>query len=160
MVDGKDFWGASPIEALSRTGPAGAPLVAHLVARGAEAGAAELARMNDRTALERLDAAALLAPATLKAAVDFGHHALARWLLARGADVNGRGDGPAAETPLHSAAWNGDIAMTRLLVEAGADVGARDRQHDATPLSWAETGLEITNNPACGAVASYLRDRA
>ena len=116
--------------------------------------------MNDRAALERLDAAALIAPATLKAAVDFGHHDLARWLLARGADVDGRGSGPAAETPLHSAAWNGDLAMVRLLVEAGADRNARDRQYDATPLGWAETALEITNNPACGAVASFLRDRA
>ena len=158
VVDRKDFWGASPIEALSRTGPAGTPLVAHLVARGAKAGAAELARMNDLVALERLDAAERLAPEALKAAVDFGHHELVRRLLAQGADVNGRGNGPAAETPLHSAAWNGDLAMVRLLVEAGADTRARDRQHDGTPLDWASTALRITNNAACGTVAAFLRD--
>lgn len=160
VVDRRDFWGASPIEALSRMGPAGAPLVAHLVARGARAGAAELARMNDHAALERLAVAERLAPESFKAAVDFGHHDLVRRLLAEGADVNGRGNGPAAETPLHSAAWNGDLTMARLLVEAGADTGARDRQHDGTPLDWARTALEITNNADCGAVAAYLGDRA
>jgi len=158
-ADRRDFWGASPIEALSRMGPAGAPLVAHLVARGAQAGAAELARMNDRAALERLPAAERLAPTAFKAVVDFGHHDLARRLLAEGADVNGRGSGPAAETPLHSAAWNGDLVMARLLVEAGADLRARDRQYDGTPADWAKTALEITNNPRCADVADFLGER-
>jgi hypothetical protein len=158
-VDRTDFWGASPVEALSRRGPAGAPLVALLVAHGARAGAAELARMGDEAGLARFDRAEVLAPATFKAAVDFGHHGLVRRLLAQGADVDGRGGGPAQETLLHSAAWNGDLEMVRLLVEAGADVGARDRQYDGTPLGWAETAREITNNPACDDVAAYLRDR-
>jgi ankyrin repeat protein len=159
-VDRKDFWGASPVEALSRMGPAGASLVAHLVARGAKAGAAELARMNDRAALERLAPDERIAPGAFKAAVDFGHHDLVRWLLAQGADVDGRGTGPAAETPLHSAAWNGDLAMARLLVEAGADLNARDRQYDGAPLGWAETALEVTNNSACADVAAFLKERA
>ena len=74
-----------------------------------------------------------------------------------GREVNGRGEGPAKETPLHSAAWNGDLAMVRLLVEAGADPEARDREHDNTALGWAETALGITNNPRCAEVAAYLR---
>ncbi len=150
-VDRRDFWGASAIEALSRLGRAGAPLVAHLAARGAAAGPAELARTGDRAALERLE--------TFKAAVDFGHRDLVRWLLAEGCDVNARGGGKSAETPLHSAAWNGDLPMVRLLVEAGADVHARDREHDNTPLGWAETAIQVTNNPRCAEVVDYLTPR-
>jgi len=159
-IDRNDFWGASPVEALSRSGPSGAPLVAHLVAKGAKAGPAELARMNDMTALAKLDTGELKDPNVLKAAVDFGHRDLARWLLAQGADVNGRAPDQSRQTPLHSAAWNGDLAMVMLLVESGADVHARDAQYDGTPLGWAETAREITNNPACDDVASYLRDRS
>ena len=48
--------------------------------------------------------------------------------------------------------------MAMLLVELGADVHARDRQYDGTPLGWAETAREITNNPACDDVAAFLRD--
>ena len=43
-----------------------------------------------------------------------------------------------------------------LLAEAGADLPARDEEHDATPQGWAQTALEITRNPACGEVARYL----
>lgn len=158
-VERRDFWGASASEALSRLGRPGAPLVAHLVARGAAAGPAELARMGDRAALERLhaqDPAAVLASETFKAAVDFGHQELVRWLLSLGCDVNESGGGRSGETPLHSAAWNGDLAMVRLLVEAGADVQARDREHDNTPLGWAETAIAVTNNPRCAEVVGYL----
>jgi hypothetical protein len=159
-VDRNDFWGASPVEALSRSGPAGAPLVAHLVTHGAKAGAAELARIDDQEGLSALPVEELRDPKVLKAAVDFGHRDLVRWLLARGADVNGRAPDQSRQTPLHSAAWNGDLAMAMLLVEAGADVHARDVQYDTTPLGWAETAREITNNPACDDVAAYLRDRS
>lgn len=40
-------------------------------------------------------------------------------------------------TPLHDAAWSGDLELVRLLVELGADTNARDREYDATPLGWA-----------------------
>ena len=59
-------------------------------------------------------------------------------------------------TALHSAAWNGDLTMVTLLVKAGADRAARDEQYDGTPLGWAETSIEVTNNPACAEVVAYL----
>ena len=162
-VDRRDFWGATAIQAMSRLGRAGTPLVAHLIAHGVAAGPAELARTGDRAALERLrasDPTAVVAPGTFKAAVDFGHHELAPWMLSLGCDVNGRVSGRAEETPLHSAAWNGDLPMVKLLVEAGADVHARDREHDNTPLGWAETAITGTNNPRCAEVVDYLAPRA
>jgi len=60
------------------------------------------------------------------------------WLLAHGADINGRwsGDGPLV-TPLHLAAQQGHVDMIRLLLERGADPGIHDSMHDSTPLGWA-----------------------
>jgi predicted RNA binding protein with dsRBD fold (UPF0201 family) len=46
--------------------------------------------------------------------------------------------------------------MTRLLVDAGADVRARDEEHDGTPLDWAKVAIEVTNNPSCQQVVDYL----
>ena len=40
-------------------------------------------------------------------------------------------------TPLHNAAWMGNLEMVKLLVELGADPNVRDPQYDATPLGWA-----------------------
>jgi ankyrin repeat protein len=42
-----------------------------------------------------------------------------------------------AATPLHNAAWAGNLELVKLLVELGADPGARDPSYNATPLGWA-----------------------
>jgi hypothetical protein len=42
-----------------------------------------------------------------------------------------------AATPLHNAAWIGDLPMVELLVALGADPTIRDPRHLATPLDWA-----------------------
>ncbi len=44
------------------------------------------------------------------------------------------------EEPLHSAAYCGNAAVVRLLLEAGADVDARDARFDGTPLAFATVG--------------------
>ncbi|HEY4023966.1 MAG TPA: ankyrin repeat domain-containing protein [Pseudonocardiaceae bacterium] len=44
------------------------------------------------------------------------------------------------EQPLHTAAYNGNAPVVRLLLEAGADVDARDARFDATPLAFATVG--------------------
>jgi ankyrin repeat protein len=96
----------------------------------------------------------------MMAAVEFGHHELARWLLGQGADANARADDRSGQTALHSAAWNGDLEMIRLLVDAGADLRARDAQYDNTPQGWAETAATVTNNPKCGEAAMWLAQRS
>ena len=60
----------------------------------------------------------------------------ARYLLDRGAEVNGAGwDGA---PPLHWAARRTVTAMVELLVERGADLLATDPKDGLTPLGWAE----------------------
>lgn len=51
-------------------------------------------------------------------------------------------------TPLHGAAWRGDIATIRELVAAGADVNARD-DLGATALYWAARGGHRLGPHAC-----------
>lgn len=41
-------------------------------------------------------------------------------------------------TALHHAAWSGDLALIRQLLDAGADPSLRDIRFDATPQGWAE----------------------
>ena len=84
---------------------------------------------------------------------------LVRWLLANGGDANAHASDRSRQSALHAAAWNGDLEMARLLVDAGADVRARDGEHDATPRGWAETAATVTSNPACMDVAAWLAGR-
>jgi ankyrin repeat protein len=158
-TDTKDRWGATPIESMSRLGPRGQPLVRHLIARGVPAAPEEYARLGDRGTLAQMieaDPGVARSEAVMMGAVDFGHYELAEWLIARGGNLNARSNAASRHTALHSAAWNGDLRMVKLLVGAGADIAARDEEHDGNPLAWAETAIEVTNNPACRTVVEYL----
>ncbi|HST35805.1 MAG TPA: ankyrin repeat domain-containing protein, partial [Allosphingosinicella sp.] len=73
-----------------------------------------------------------------------------------GANANARATALSRQSALHNAAWNGDLDMAKLLVEHGADLHARDGEHDATPRGWAETAIAVTNNPDCAGVAAWL----
>jgi ankyrin repeat protein len=157
--DRKDRWDTTPIQAMSRLGPRGQPLVQHMLKRGAAIAPQDYARIGDKDTLAALIAAE---PAIAKSdtvmmgAVDFGHHDLVTWLLSQGANANAHSDWGSQGTALHSAAWNGDLRMVKLLVEAGADIHARDPEHNNTPAGWAKVAIEVTNNPRCQEVADYL----
>lgn len=155
-----DRWGSAPIDAMSRHGASGQPLVRRLIEHGVEAKPQEYARLGDRATLEKLidaDPAIARQDVVMMGAVDFGHHELVEWLLSRGANPNARAAAQSQHTALHSAAWNGDLRMAEILLRAGADPSARDGQYDGTPLGWAETSITVSNNPRCAAVADFLR---
>jgi hypothetical protein len=136
--------------------------VQHLLTRGFEASAQDYARMGDRARLERLldsQPERVDLDEAFRNAAAFGHHDLTEWLLSRGANVNSRPrDG--GGTALHSAAWEGNLRMVKLLVAAGADLDATDREHGATPARFARVSVTVTNNPECAAVADYLEQMA
>jgi ankyrin repeat protein len=158
-TDKKDRWGSTPIDAMSRLGARGKTLVQHLIARGVQADAKEYARLGDLATVTRLveaDPSLAKQDVVMMGAVDFSHYALVEWLLAHGANVNARSDAESRHTALHSAAWNGDLEMVKLLVAAGADRNVRDAQYDATPRGWAETSIEVSNNPKCADVVAYF----
>lgn len=161
-TDKEDRWGSAPIDAMSRLGKRGQALVRHLIAHGVNAAPKEYARLGDLETLARLldeDPAVAHLDSVMMGAVDFSHHALVEWLLAHGGNANARAEAQSRHTALHSAAWNGDLPMVRILLAAGADPSARDEQYDATPLGWAETSIVITNNAKCAEVVAHLLDR-
>jgi ankyrin repeat protein len=71
---------------------------------------------------------------------------LDQWIRHDGAGIN------LFATPLHNAAWMGNLEMVKLLVDLGADPGARDPRFDSTPLGWAEYNGQIE-------VVKYFRER-
>ena len=158
----QDRWGSTPIDAMSRLGPRGQALVMHLTGRGIPAAPKEYARLGDMATLAMLvdrDAAVAHQDAVMMAAVDFRHHEMVEWLLARGGNVNARAEHQSRHTALHSAAWNGDLKMVQLLVAAGADTAALDEQYQGTPRGWAATSIEISHNPACRDVVAFFESR-
>lgn len=160
QIDIKDRWDTTPMEAFSRLGPPGQPLVAHLRNRGVAAPPEVHARLGDKDAIAKLLAAdprLIENDEILLAAVDFGHHDLVQWLIERGANPNARSRIGSQGTALHSAAFEGDLAMVKLLVAAGADIRALDREYLNTPEGFARAAIEITNNPHCAVVADYLK---
>ncbi|HET9445649.1 MAG TPA: ankyrin repeat domain-containing protein, partial [Steroidobacteraceae bacterium] len=161
-IDVKDRWETTPIEAFSRLGPRGQHLVEHLRNRGVVAPPEAYARTGDKDTIAKLltaDPRLIENDDIIVAAVDFDHRELTQWLIDRGANPNARSSGGSRGTLLHSAAFEGNLEMVKLLVAAGADIRALDREHNNTPEGWARAAIEITNNPQCAVVAEYLRDR-
>jgi hypothetical protein len=124
---------------------AGAPLT--LVAAACTGRVAALRRMLPAsTGLERRRALAL-------AAVN-GQTPVIQALLQAGLDPNQWNPSGYYDhsTPLHQAVWFDHFSTVRVLVEQGADLSIRDKQHDGTPLGWARFGKRDR-------IARYLRSR-
>jgi ankyrin repeat protein len=83
-------------------------------------------RLTDDDRAVIVDAAASRPAGTVALLLEFGFSPHAR---------NGLG-----EQPLHTAAYQGNAAVVRLLIDAGADVAARDARFDGTPLAFATVG--------------------
>jgi peptide-methionine (S)-S-oxide reductase len=69
-----------------------------------------------------------------------------------GADINK----PSAHlyshaTPLHHAVWSGSLDTVKVLIDAGANLNAKDTAWNGTPLGWAEYGNRKE-------IAEYLKD--
>lgn len=69
-------------------------------------------------------------------ACQFGHAAVAEFLLERGASVEEKLPHH-GQTGLHWAAWNGHTGAVKMLLDRGARVDAGDDAFGGTPLGWA-----------------------
>ena len=155
--DSRDYWNETAAGSMSKLGGDEArTLVRHLQNRGFDVSAEEYARLGDLASLEALyakDQSFVHRDEVLMSTQDI---AVAAWLLARGANPDARTSFGSRCTALHGAAWNGNLALAKLLVEAGADVRGLDVEHRNTPAGYARVARRITNNPDCDAVAEYL----
>jgi ankyrin repeat protein len=85
-------------------------------------------------------------PGAVEQAVGLRRIGAVRLLVEAGFSIHGGGQA----TPLHQAAYSGDLELVRVLLELGADPGREDPAYRSTPLGWAEhAGAEE--------VAAYLR---
>ncbi|HEY1578383.1 MAG TPA: ankyrin repeat domain-containing protein [Terracidiphilus sp.] len=77
-------------------------------------------------------------------ASEHGTGEMVETLLRNGALVNIRDnpqtsiDSTAGYTPLHAAAWNGNLSVIPVLLRHGADVRAREEKYHGTPAGWAD----------------------
>jgi peptide-methionine (S)-S-oxide reductase len=138
----------------------------HLVARGAAL------TLASAVCLGRWDDASRLAPtasdpekqfAFVLAALNGKADAL-KWMIGAGVDVNRPSqDLYSHGTPLHHAVCSGSLQAVEVLVEAGADLNAKDMAWNGTPLRWAEhyvqEGKDGHAKKAYPEIATYLRER-
>jgi len=154
--DTRDYWNETPVGSFAKLGAEGLPLVRHLRQRGFPARAEDYARLKDFEALEKLYAADPLSVRHDEVLMSTQDVEVASWLLERGANPNARTSFGSQCMALHGAAWSGNLALARLLVDAGADIRGRDVEHQNTPSGYARVARRITNNRDCDAVAEYL----
>lgn len=103
----------------------------------------------------------------LVAASFFGKTAAMKMLIDSGAEVNGYIESKGFHshaTALHQAVFSDSIEAVKLLVEAGADLYAKDRIYEGTPLGWAEYGAQLSEATAdqkekLNEIAAFLRSR-
>lgn len=139
-----------------------------LIARGGKltlAAAVGLDRIEDVKRLAFDDNELTVA---ITAAAFYGKADMISYLLGIGASPNGY---PATAsgfhshaTPLHQAVYSGSLVCVKLLVEAGADLQAKDKVYDGTPLGWAlytptEEGSDEAAKQRWAAIAEYLQER-
>ncbi|PZR24005.1 MAG: hypothetical protein DI535_22960 [Citrobacter freundii] len=103
----------------------------------------------------------------LVAASFFGKTTAMQMLIDFGAEVNGyisSKEFHSHATALHQAVFSDSMEAVKLLVEAGADLYAKDKIYEGTPLGWAEYGAQLSETTTdqkekLNAIAAFLRTR-
>ncbi len=148
-IESLDEAGFTPLDHAAVIGASG--MVSILMDAGAKLrlpAAAALARHADVARLLRRDPGALKPGGRwsrlIVRAAEYGSAGMIETLLSNGASVNIRDDpktsidATAGYTPLHAAAWHGNLNAIRVLLDHGADVRAREEKYHGTPAGWAD----------------------
>lgn len=136
----------------------------HLVARGAAltlATALCLGRWDDVARLAQTASDREKQFAFVLAALNGKADAL-RWMISSGIDLNRPSEDLYAHgTPVHHAVCSGSLDAVKVLVEAGADLAAKDSAWHGTPLGWAEYYVREAKGDNArkpySEIAAYLR---
>lgn len=163
LIDAGASTDGAPVQALICYNAAAAE---HLLKRGARLtlpAAVCLERWDDVTRLGRTASVEDKQVALALAALNGKAQGLAR-LLPLGVDVNAFSTGFYTHaTPLHHAVWSGSLDAVKVLVEAGANLGTRDKAEHATPPGWAEYAQTLPERRGPGRqyaeIAAYLRGK-
>lgn len=102
--------------------------------------AGDRATVESMRTTERVAAARARRPDAILVATEVGRASAVRLLAKLGFDVHAGH----RITPLHQAAYDGDVELVTLLLELGAEPTRRDHSFDATPLGWAEHNHQET----------------
>ncbi|MCI0690434.1 ankyrin repeat domain-containing protein [candidate division KSB1 bacterium] len=140
---------------------------AHLVKRGAKltlATALCLEHWDDVTRLAQTASASEKQFGFILAALNGKSEALRR-IIDLGVDLNSSSaDLYSHATALHHAVCSGSLEAVKVLVEAGAELGTKDRTWNATPLEWAEHYIREAKGGDAGKpypeIAAYLREKS
>ena len=169
LIDALIDAGASPGDAITHDALINGNFAAagRLVERGARltlATALCLGRWEDVARLAQTASARDKQVALVLAALNGRTEALAR-LLALGVDLNAYStDIYTHATALHHAVCSGSLEAVKILVEAGPELGTKDRAWDGTPLEWAEHYIHEAKGDDTGKpypeIAAYLREKA
>ena len=135
----------------------------HLLERGAKptlAASLGLHRWDDARSIARQSSPRDKQAAFILSALN-GNATGIQIMLDAGAEISRpSADLYAHATALHHAVWSGSLGAVTTLVEAGADVHARDTAENATPLGWAEyagSGSPPERAALFAEIAAYLR---
>ena len=148
-LESLDEAGFTPLDHAALNGAA--DIVSFLIDSGAKLrlpAAAALGRDADVARLLRRDPGALSPEGRwsrlIVRASEYGSGEMVDRLLRNGACINIRDnprtsiDSTAGYTPLHAAAWNGNLDVIPILLRHGADVRAREEKYHGTPAGWAD----------------------
>lgn len=163
LVDAGAVAGGNPNNALVNRHVAAAE---HLVKRGAPltlAAALCLERWDDVDRLVTMASERKKRFSFVLSALNGKAQALRR-MIREGVDVNAPSEDLYSHgTPLHHAVSSGSLQAVVVLVEADADLSARDRAWGGTPLGWAEhylsEGQDDRHDKQYTEIAAYLRGR-
>lgn len=159
--------GAKPGGGLGALAHGNVEAAGHLIDRGGEL------TLAAAVGLERREDIGRLAPlagkdeqlAALTAAAFYGKAGMIPLLLGMGISPNGYPQSSSGfhshATPLHQAVSSGSLESVKLLVEAGANLNAKDKIYDGTPLEWAnymqaDEAFDETARKNYSVIAAYL----